>query len=184
MFICSMVALLVLPTLGRTLGFRDQLYGILDRSAVNDTASFVAAAFAWSDETGSIATIVKLVRTLLIVPMTVGLIYFKFAKQRNVTQSVKQPAVSWQQVKTNIPLFVVFFVLAVAFASLVAIPTEVTSLMSRTSKLFITMALFVIGLGVQVDQIKKAGLKPIVLGAVTWIAVLVTSIGLLNILYR
>lgn len=184
MFIYSMLALLVLPTLGRALSFSDQLYGILAGAAVNDTASVVAAAFAWSDEAGSIATIVKLVRTLLIVPMTVGLIYFKFAKQRKVTQSVNQPAVSWEQVKANIPLFVVFFVLAVAFASLVTIPTEVTSLISRSSKLFMTMALFVIGLGVHIDQIKKAGLKPIVLGAVTWTAVLVTSIGLLNILYR
>ena len=159
MFIYSMVALLVLPTLGRALSFSDQLYGILAGSAVNDTASVVAAAFAWSEEAGSIATIVKLVRTLLIVPMTVGLIYFKFAKQRKVTQSVNQPAVSWQQVKANIPLFVVFFVLAVTFASLVTIPTEVTSLISRSSKLFMTMALFVIGLGVHIDQIKKLALN-------------------------
>ncbi len=182
MFVFSMLALLVLPTIGASLGYTNQLYGILAGSAVNDTASVVATAFAWSDEAGNIATLVKLVRTLLIVPLTIGMIYYKFYQQRK--QAETKVAISWTQIRQTIPMFVVFFVLAVLFSSIVTLPPAVTSLLSQTSKIFMTIALVAIGLGVHIEQIKKAGLKPILLGGLTWLAVLVTSVSLIEVLYR
>ena len=182
MFVFSMLALLVLPTIGASLGYTKQLYGILAGSAVNDTASVVATAFAWSDEAGNIATLVKLVRTLLIVPLTIGMIYYKFYQQRK--QAETKVAISWTQIRQTIPMFVVFFVLAVLFSSIVTLPPAVTSLLSQTSKIFMTIALVAIGLGVHIEQIKKAGLKPILLGGLTWLAVLVTSVSLIEVLYR
>lgn len=179
MFVYSMLALLFLPTVGTLLGFTDQLYGILAGVAVNDTASVVATAFGWSDAAGSLATVVKLVRTLFIVPVTIGLIYMKV--NRSISQKGK--AVDWQQIKKIIPLFVVFFVLAVLFASVVPLPAAVTSFISQVSKLFMTIALITIGLGVHIKQIVDAGIKPILLGGASWFAVVAISVTLIQLVY-
>jgi len=186
MFIYSMLALLFLPLLGKMFGFTDQLYGILSGVAVNDTASAVATAFSWSDEAGSIATVVKLVRTLFIVPVSIGLICYKYDKQRksSLSNSNEKVSINWGEITRIIPKFVIYFILAVVFASVVKLPVEVTSLISKFSKIFMTMALFTIGLGVHVKQIKKAGVKPIILGGASWIAVLTLSVILIMFLYK
>jgi len=186
MFIYSMLALLFLPLLGKMFGFTDQLYGILSGVAVNDTASSIATAFSWSDEAGSIATVVKLVRTLFIVPVSIGLICYKYDKQRksSLSNSNEKVSINWGEITRIIPKFVIYFILAVVFASVVKLPVEVTSLISKFSKIFMTMALFTIGLGVHVKQIKKAGVKPIILGGASWIAVLTLSVILIMFLYK
>lgn len=185
MFIYSMLALLILPIFGTLFNFTDSQYGILAGVAVNDTASVVAAAFDWSDAAGSIATVVKLVRTLFIVPVTIGLIYFKYSetRKRSLVSGNGKIAIDWKQIKSTIPVFVVLFVLAVAFASVIAIPATITSFLSQTSKLFMTIALISIGLGVHLNQIKKAGVKPIILGAASWFAVLGVSVALIYAFY-
>lgn len=183
MFIYSMLALLFLPLLGKVFGFTDQLYGILSGVAVNDTASSIAAAFSWSDEAGSIATVVKLVRTLFIVPVSIGLIGYKLNNQRKNSNNNEKVAISWSEIKRIIPKFVIYFVLAVIFSSVVQLPVALTSLISKASKTFMTIALFTIGLGVHIKQIKKAGIKPIILGGACWLAVLTVSIILIKIFY-
>ena len=185
MFIFSMVALLILPTVGTVFSFSDQVYGILAGVAVNDTASVVATAFSWSDAAGNIATVVKLVRTLFIVPVTIGLIYYQYRQTRknSLANGSGKVAIDWQQIKSTVPVFVVFFVLAVIFASIVSIPAAITSLISQTSKLLMTIALISIGLGVHIDQIKKAGIKPVILGAASWFAVLGVSVALILVFY-
>lgn len=185
MFIYSMLALLFLPLLGKMFGFTDQLYGILSGVAVNDTASSIATAFSWSDEAGSIATVVKLVRTLFIVPVSIGLICYKYNKQRksSLSNHNEKVAINWSEITRIIPKFVIYFILAVIFASVVQLPVAVTGLISKLSKISMTMALFTIGLGVHIKQIKKAGMKPIILGGASWVAVLTVSIILIMILY-
>lgn len=185
MFIYSMVALLVLPTIGLMFNFTDQLYGILAGVAVNDTASVVATAFNWSDAAGSIATVVKLVRTLFIVPVTIGLIYYKYLQNTKIasTNGTSKMKIDWQQIKSTIPMFVVFFVAAVIVASVVSLPAALTSSISQISKLFMTIALISIGLGVHIKQIKKAGIKPVLLGAACWLAVVSVSVLLIGLLY-
>lgn len=113
MFIYSMLALLILPTIGKLFGFTDQMYGVLSGAAVNDTASVVATSFGWSDEAGSIATVVKLVRTLFLVPVTIGIIYYKYYQQRkkSLNNHTEKVAINWSQIKSIIPMFVVFLFL-------------------------------------------------------------------------
>lgn len=185
MFIYSMLALLILPTVGKLFGFTDQMYGILSGVAVNDTASVVATSFGWSTEAGNIATVVKLVRTLFIVPVTLMVIFYKYKRQHQEMQTVKgqKMTIDWKQIKNTIPLFVVFFILAVIVASVVTIPGDVKSLLSKSSKLFMTIALVTIGLGVHVAQIKKAGMKPVLLGAASWFAVLAVSVASIILFY-
>lgn len=178
MFIYSVVSLLVLPFIGKFLGYNDQLYGILAGAAVNDTASVVATAKSWSDDALSIATIVKLVRTLYIVPVTLAVIGYKINKS-----SKKQGQLSFKTITKIVPKFVILFILAVLFATVVNIPKEINNTIKEVSGYLMTIALVTIGLAVHSRDIKKAGIRPVVLGGICWLAVLITTIITINLLY-
>ncbi|SHG37522.1 YeiH family protein [Ornithinibacillus halophilus] len=185
MFVFSMTALVILPIIGTLFNFSDHFYGVVAGLAVNDTPSVLATAFSWSDEAGEIATIVKVAKTLFIIPITLGLVYLKILQQRKnaVTNDSPKVGITWAQIKSVIPMFVVYFTLAFIIASVVAIPAEVTSFIKDTSKLMFTFALVAIGLGVHVKQIKKAGIKPILIGAACSFVVIGISVASVMVIY-
>ena len=185
MFVFSMTALVVLPIVGKMFGFSDQFYGIVAGLAVNDTPSVLATSFSWSDEAGEIATLVKVAKTLFIIPITLGLVYLKFYQQRknSLNNHSQKVGITWSQTKSIIPMFVVYFTLAFIVASVVSIPADITSLIKDASKLMFTFALVAIGLGVHVKQIKKAGIKPILIGAACSLVVITISVVSVMVLY-
>ena len=67
-FLFDMVMILMFPFLGHWLGMSDMAYGLWAGTAVNDTSSVVAAGYAFSEAAGDFATMVKLTRTLSIIP--------------------------------------------------------------------------------------------------------------------
>ena len=78
-FIFDIIMVILFPIMGRKLGLSDLAYGLWTGTAVNDTSSVVAAGYAYSNEAGSFATIVKLTRTLSIIPTV---IIFSYISQR------------------------------------------------------------------------------------------------------
>lgn len=184
MLIYSMMALFLLPTIGTLLGHTDQMYGIFAGAAVNDTASVVATAFDWSDAAGGFATITKLTRTLYIVPVTLGVIVAKFKKESADSKaSGEKLEISFKQVMSLIPIFVVLFVAAVVIATVVAIPADILGTISSISKLLMTLALVTIGLGVHIKDIMSAGMKPVLIGAVCWAGVVASSATFIHFIY-
>lgn len=184
MLIYSMMALILLPTIGTLLNHTDQMYGMFAGAAVNDTASVVATAFDWSDAAGGFATITKLTRTLYIVPVTLGVIALKFKKEAaSSTASGEKFKISFKQIIGLIPMFVVLFVGAVIFATIFTIPADILSSISSISKIFMTIALVTIGLGVHVKEIKDAGLRPVLIGGLCWAAVVINSAIFISFLY-
>lgn len=180
MLLYSIVAIFVLPIVGQVLGYSDQMYGILAGSAVNDTSSVLATSFAFSESAWQIATIVKLVRTLFIVPVSVGLIVYKLIMNKHTQEN---PIVKTSQILKTIPVFIIFFLIAVLITSTIQIPDDILNLTSKVSKILMTIAFIRLGLGVHVKQIITAGYKPLVLGGITWSSVLITSILLIQSLY-
>lgn len=178
-FLYSMMALLLFPLIGQTLQMTDQVYGIFAGTAVNDTASVVAASFDWSQRAGAVATIVKLVRTLFIVPLTLGILIY----QAQDNSGHAQGKINWGQVKKSVPQFVIYFIAAVSIASVFVLPESFTHLAGQVSKFFMTMGLFAIGLGVHIDHIKRAGVKPMILGGVSWFMVVLVALTLISFLY-
>ena len=79
-FLFNVVAAFLFPALGDMLGFTDTGFGMWAGTAINDTSSVVAAGQTWASAHGSdtalnYATIVKLTRTLAIIPICLGLAY-------------------------------------------------------------------------------------------------------------
>ena len=77
-FLFNVIAALIFPTLGGVLGLSNEGFGLFAGTAVNDTSSVTAAAAAWDGmhpgaNTLDTAAIVKMTRTLAIIPITLVL---------------------------------------------------------------------------------------------------------------
>ena len=166
-FLFNIIAVFVFPALGRLLGMGDTGFGIWAGTAINDTSSVVAAASSWSDDTLKLATIVKLTRTLMIVPVTLVLALY-VAKIKGTGGRVKMSKI--------FPFFVLGFLTASLIASTGIIPAEFSSVFVRIGKFMIVAAMSAIGLSTSIVSLIKNGKKPIVLGAACWIAVASSTI--------
>ena len=167
-FLFNVIAAFLFPLLGHLLGMSDYSFGLWAGTAVNDTSSVVAAGYAYSDTAGDLAVIVKLTRTLMIVPITLVL---AFVTSRKNTEQHK----GYSFVKI-FPWFVIGFLLASVVRTFTPIPTGVTAWLAQAGKFVIVMAMAAIGLNTNIVKLVKNGLKPILLGLLCWAAVSVTSL--------
>ena len=171
-FLFNIIAVFIFPVLGRLLGMSDTGFGIWAGTAVNDTSSVVAAASSWSDDALKLATIVKLTRTLMIVPVTLILALIT-ARTKGAGGKVRITAI--------FPFFVLGFFVASLIATSGIIPTEVTGFCVQIGKFMIVIAMSAIGLSTNIVSLVKSGKKPIFLGFICWVTVALSSILVLVI---
>ena len=85
-FFFNVLAALIFPTLGTWLHLSNDGFALFAGTAVNDTSSVTATASAWDSlyQTNTLesATIVKLTRTLAIIPITLFLSYWQSREQK------------------------------------------------------------------------------------------------------
>lgn len=186
-FLFNVIAALTFPTLGALLGLSNEGFALFAGTAVNDTSSVTAAAAAWDDmhpgaNTLEQATIVKLTRTLAIIPITLALAVITSARDRQQEGSSRLGNFS---LKRAFPLFILWFVVAsiitTAFAAIGADPALFAPL-KTLSKFFICMAMAAIGLNTDVVKLAKSGAKPITIGFCCWIAIASVSLGMQAVL--
>ena len=173
-FLFNVIAALVFPYLGQLLSMTDSGFGIWAGTAVNDTSSVVAAATTWSNAAGNdtalaLATIVKLTRTLAIIPITFVLALYRARKEKN-------QGTSSYSIRKIFPYFILFFLLAAVFNTFVKLPSAFTSSLVTAGKFMITMAMAAIGLNTNLSKLLKSGFAPILLGLICWIAVALSSL--------
>ena len=161
-FLFDMVMIAVYPILGRALGLTDIAYGIWAGTSVNDTASVVASGYAFSELAGDFATMVKLTRTIAIIPTV---LVFAFIGTRIKQKELKE-ANNGRKVNVLkiIPWFIGGFLLLAIFNSIGFIPTCVSDVLKTISKFLMVTALAAIGLGTSITDFKKAGLRPMFYG--------------------
>lgn len=167
-FLFNIVAALIFPVLGNMLGLSNEGFGIFAGSAINDTSSVTAATSAWDGIYGSntleAATIVKLTRTLAIIPITLVLAIYRSKK-------AKEEQKSTFRLRNVFPFFILFFVLASILTTVFNLPVTITSPLKELSKFFIIMAMSAIGLNTNIIHLVKTGGKPIFMGFCCWIAI-------------
>lgn len=166
-FLFNILAALIFPTLGGMLGLSNDGFGLFAGSAVNDTSSVTATATAWDGIHGSNtldqATIVKLTRTLAIIPITLVL---AFKRARNAEKSE-----STFSLKKIFPFFILFFILASIITTVFNLSGTVTAPIKELSKFFIVMAMAAIGLNTNIVKLVKSGAKPIFMGFCCWVSI-------------
>lgn len=173
-FLFNIIAVFIFPPLGHLLGMSDISFGMWAGTAVNDTSSVVAAGTVWSNAAGNntalqFATIVKLTRTLMIVPITLFLALYT-ARKREHTEAGN---FSFAKV---FPWFVIFFILAAVVNTFTGIPGWFSKDLAAVGKFFIVMAMAAIGLNTNFKKLLSNGIKPIILGLSCWFAVAAVSL--------
>ena len=168
-FLFNVIAALIFPTLGGVLGLSNEGFGLFAGTAVNDTSSVTAAAAAWDGmhpgaNTLDTAAIVKMTRTLAIIPITLVLALVR--TRREGKQGGAQV-----DIKKIFPWFVLLFLLASIITTVLPIPAAAVSFLKNASKFFIVMAMAAIGLNTDIVKLVKTGGKPIFMGFCCWVAI-------------
>lgn len=178
-FLFNVVAALVFPTLGGMLGLSNEGFGLFAGTAINDTSSVTAAATAWDGIHGShtleAAAIVKMTRTLAIIPITLALAIYRGRKEKKTEGSSFS-------LKKCFPFFVLFFVLASVVTTVFRLPAEVTTPLKELSKFLIVMAMAAIGLNTNIVKLVKTGGKPIFTGFCCWLGISLVSLAMQHVL--
>lgn len=170
-FAFNVVAVLLFPFLGRLMGLGDHSFGLWAGTAVNDTSSVVAAAYSFSPAAGAFATVVKLTRSTLIIPIALGIAAFRTVMARRAGGDAAKVKLT-----KIIPWFILWFLVASLLNTAGALPVVAVHWASWAGKFLIVVALTAVGLSADFKQMRRAGLKPLALGLLLWVLVAATSL--------
>ncbi len=187
-FLFNIIAVFIFPPLGHLLQMSDMGFGMWAGTAINDTSSVVAAGVSWSSAAGNnmaleFATIVKLTRTLMIVPITLVLAIYtsrqvqqetlKASQSTSLGNSSQEATFEFSKV---FPWFVIGFLITALINTFAGLPPEFSHYMVVGGKFLIVMAMSAIGLNTNLKKLITNGYKPICLGLCCWFTVAVVSL--------
>lgn len=168
-FIFDVIMVIIFPLMGVYFSMSDMGFGLWAGTAINDTSSVVAAGYAFSDAAGNFSVIVKLTRTLSIIPTVLIFSYVNARLKTNSTSSNKV------KIKDIFPYFILMFLVMVAISSTGIIPNSFTGYISDISKFFMVMALGAIGLKTNFKETYSSGIKPMLHGFIISTLVVIVS---------
>ena len=169
-FAFNVVAVLLYPAIGHLLGLSQHAFGLWAGTAINDTSSVVAASYSYGAVAGSYAVVVKLTRSLMIIPVCVGVAYLR---ARRTDGPEGKAVLPWRRM---FPLFILGFLAASGLQSAGLIPAEWHGPLRTTAVFLITVALAGVGMSTRVRTLKTVGPRPLLLGAILWVAVGASSL--------
>lgn len=158
-FVLNAIALFIFPEIGHFFHLTQNQFGIWSAIAIHDTSSVVGAASKFGNESLQVATTVKLLRALWIIP--IAFLFSIFTKTEG---------------KISIPYFIGGFILAILLNTYMPFFKNISPIISSISRDFLKAALFLIGTGLSFKILKSIGLKPLILGVLLWIFISVISL--------
>jgi uncharacterized integral membrane protein (TIGR00698 family) len=169
------ISMLLYPLLPALLNLNSQEFGIWCGVSIHEVAQVVAAAFQDGQTSGEIATIAKLSRVIFLAPivLTLGLLSTRISDKSQQVKLSKLP----------IPWFVFGFVALIVLNSLNIFPNALKSMVIEGNRFLLTIAMAGMGLETSLKKIKETGIKPLYLGAASWIFISVLSFGMVKIFY-
>ena len=146
------IGIFLVPFLAHLLGFSDIDAGIYTGNTLQAVGQAVAAGFSISNEAGHYATVVKMGRVLLLLPLVFILIYIA------LRESKKKSEEAGEKVKVGIPSFsfILWFVFFSVIASLELLPKELELLIGMVSHYITLIAMSAIGLMIHFRTIMKS----------------------------
>ena len=155
-FLFDMAMIVLFPILGRWLGLSD-------------------AGYAFSEQAGDFATMVKLTRTLAIIPTV--LIFALIGMHVKKKEAAGDPSAVRVNMKSVFPWFILGFLALCGVNSLGFIPASVASVLKDISKFLMVTALAAIGLNTSFSDMRRAGLKPMLHGFIISLLVVLVAIA-------
>jgi uncharacterized integral membrane protein (TIGR00698 family) len=154
--LCGTLAIVVLPSLREPLGLSREAYGAWVGAGVHDVAQVVATSSTAGEVALATAIVVKLTRVMMLAPLIAML-----AVQRSRSDRTLRRA-------PLVPGFVVLFVAAIGLASTDVVSREMTRRIDDVRTVLLGIALFALGTRVQIPRLLRIGVRPLVLGLVSW----------------
>ena len=174
-FLFDMAMIVIFPILGRWMGLSDAAFGLWAGTAVNDTSSVVATGYAFSEAAGDFATMVKLTRTLAIIPAVLAFaainVHLKRKNQQTEENGMKV------NLKSVFPWFILAFLAMSCLTSLGLIPETLAAALKSISKFLMVAALAAIGLNTSFKELCRSGAKPMLHGLIVSLLVVLVAIG-------
>jgi uncharacterized integral membrane protein (TIGR00698 family) len=172
-FFFNMLAVIIFPSIGHALHLSDDGFGLWAGTAVNDTSAVVAAGFAFSKAAGAYATIVKLTRTTLIIPLVLAFgLLMPFIDKQEASASSDLGT----RLKKAVPWFILWFVVA-SLLNTLGLVGPYAPMVQTWARFVMVVALSAVGLQGHWRAFAGAGHKPLLLGMGTWAAVALTSLA-------
>lgn len=151
----STVAMVIYPMIVTALGLSSEHAGIFLGGTIHDVAQVVGAGYGMSKESGDVATIVKLLRVAMLLPVIL-VITLSYRKHHVVGPSgTSTPPL--------LPWFVVAFALLVAINSAGLIPAGLQHSLQALSTWLLVISMSAIGMKSHLKDFATVGLKPILL---------------------
>ncbi|MFB9058276.1 YeiH family protein [Mariniflexile ostreae] len=159
-FFLNSVALFVFPAVGHYFHLTQHQFGVWAAVAIHDTSSVVGSALSYGTEALTVATTIKLARTLWIIPVSIiSMFVFKTTKG-----------------KIKIPWFILLFILAILIHSYLPMPEALTNGITGLSKRLLIVTLFLVGSTLSISDMKETGPKPFLLGFLLWMTISISSL--------
>jgi uncharacterized integral membrane protein (TIGR00698 family) len=165
-FMYNILAALLFPLAGRALGLAPEVFGVWAGTAINDTSSVLAASFTYGGAAGAVGMMVKMARTLMILPVSVGVALL--LRYRG------QAAGSWKKV---LPLPALGFGLALLVRGLWSdAPGQLWQVAGTLGHGLMVLALACIGLVSHLGNLWRNGRRALLAGGLGWIALALFSL--------
>ena len=162
-FLLNLLAIIAFPFIGEIIGLSQQQFGIFAALTIHDTASVIGAASIFGNEALEIATIMKLGRTLWIIPLVLLASWYFNRREESI----------------NYPYFILLFIFFILVGSFFSFEDSWILFFKNSSKIFLSLGLFFIGTEISFDAIKQISLKPVSFAVLLWSLV----IGVTSLLY-
>ena len=171
--VLSTIAMVTYPFALQTLNIGSLSAGIFIGATIHDVAQVVAAGMLFGPEAGDVATVVKLFRVALLLPVVLVISIF-FGAQKNTNQ------LGWASLRL-IPTFLLGFVALSIVASMQIFPTSITHHIGGLSRWMLVIAIAAAGLKTNFQELAKLGWQPVLMLVVE--TLFIAIFGLVFILY-
>lgn len=177
-FLFDMAMIILFPIMGFWLGLSDLAYGLWAGTAVNDTSSVVAAGYAYSEAAGDFATMVKLTRTLSIIPVVFVFAFINIRiKRKESVLAMGETVHGKVHFLSLFPWFIVGFVVFAIVNSFGIIPEAFSSGVKELSRFLMVSALAAIGLSTSFKEMRKSGIAPMIHGFIISALVVIVALA-------
>ena len=178
-FVLNALALYAFPAIGRALELTQTQFAIWAAVAIHDTSSVVAAAAVYGPQALQEATVLKLARTLWLIPLVLGTAWWARRQLQVRTAppaagdvaAAGSPAATVLTVRVQVPWFPLLFLLAVLVRSFAPPPlTPGLDAVARAARATLPLVLFLIGSSLTLAALRRLGARTFGQAVALWLA--------------